>query len=257
MPRWRKERQSMSANSTDEYQRRFNAITEGQVVYSQKRKHKYVFSKKYCWKQAWSDCKTLAHRQLPPYWFVNEIGEVISVAYSTRPVFIVPDNYTDSDYPRYHVAMANGKTKSVSVYNLCALVWDVPVSEDVEDLLNAKGLYAFGTRNDDINGHHIDGDILNNHYSNIQLLVKRRHAFMHNKKYEQLSESTAGPMVIETPYTYHSSSGYIEHSGHNKLLEFSSPKEFHDYLKNTQVYITEALLEVDGNQYIIRRTDNY
>ena len=163
----------MSANSIDEYKKRFHAITEGQVVYSQKRKHKYVFNKKYCWKQAWSDCKTLAHRQLPPYWFVNEIGDVISVAYSTRPVFVVPDNYTDSNYPRYHVAMGNGKTKSVSVHNLCALVWDVPFSKEIEDLLNAKGLYAFGTKNDEINGHHIDGDILNNHYSNIQFLIKR------------------------------------------------------------------------------------
>lgn len=243
-------------NNIDNFKKRFHAITEGQVIYSQFREHKYVFSKKHCWKQAWSECKTLAHRQLPPYWFVNEIGEVVSVAYSTRPVFVVPDNYTDSDYPRYHVAMKNGKTKSVSVHNLCALVWDVPFSEEVEDLLNAKGLYAFGTRNDEINGHHIDGDKLNNHYSNIQFLVKRRHGYMHNKKYEQLAKSATEPMVIETPYTLHASSGSIEHSGHNKLLEFRSLQELLDHLSNTQVYITEVLLEIDGHKYLIHRADN-
>lgn len=246
----------MSANSIDEYKKRFHAITEGQVVYSQKRKHKYVFNKKYCWKQAWSDCKTLAHRQLPPYWFVNEIGDVISVAYSTRPVFVVPDNYTDSNYPRYHVAMGNGKTKSVSVHNLCALVWDVPFSKEIEDLLNAKGLYAFGTKNDEINGHHIDGDILNNHYSNIQFLIKRRHGFIHNKKYEQLAESATVPMVVETPYIRTAPDGSIEHSAHNKLLEFRSHQDLLEYLSNTEIYITEVLLEIDGKKYLIRRSDN-
>ena len=240
----------------DEYQERFNAIVEGQIIYNLEGSKQYVFSTRYNWRAAWSDSKTLAHKQLPLYWFVNEIGEVVSMAYSTRPVFVAPDLYKDSKYPRYHVTLENGRTKSISVHNLSGLVWDVPVSKEVEALLNTKGLYAFGTRNDDINGHHIDGDITNNHYSNIQFLIKKRHSFMHYKKYEQLADSVSTPVAIETPYLYNSNGSFKEHSGHNKLLEFRSTQDLLDYLSSTEIYITEALLEIDGSKYLIKPTDN-
>ena len=43
----------------DEYQERFNAIVEGQIIYNLEGSKQYVFSTRYNWRAAWSDCHSI------------------------------------------------------------------------------------------------------------------------------------------------------------------------------------------------------
>lgn len=230
------------------YQQRFDAIEDGQVIFSKNHKHQYIFHKSDGWRQAWSDTKTLAHAQLPQYWFVNPVGDVISVSYNARPVYVVPDTDNIGRYPKYHYVLPNGSKKAIAVHNLAGLVWDAPMSAEAHYLFNTKGLRAFGTGNADANGHHINDDITDSHFTNIEFLTKRPHAYMHDKKYEQLAEEISIPTVINTPYAYNAEGNYLRHSSNNSLQEVTL-NQLVELLKN--VMVSEILVEIGEDKYIV------
>ena len=237
--------------TVEEAQARFDAIAEGQMIENLDRSQQYVFNTAYKWRQAWSDSKTLAHRQLPKHWFINEIGNVVSVAFATRPVYVTKDTENKAGYPRYRYSMPNGQIKLIAAHNLVGLVWDAPMTEEAYYLLDTKGIKAFGTRIGDVNGHHKDGDITNIHWSNIEFLVKRQHDAMHNKKYEQISHEAIMPTVIYTPYEYDADDNHLRHGAYNSLLE-PTMEELSDLL--SRVHVSEILIETDtGNFFLAGR----
>lgn len=233
--------------TTEVAQARFDSIEEGQVIYNQNRSKHYVFSKKYEWRCAWSD-KTLAHMQLPTYWFVNEIGDVISVSYSNRPVYVTHNSDNKTNYPQYHFTMPNGQLKALTVHNLVGLVFKVPTMQEALYLLYTKGLKAYGTRKEDANGHHVDDDITNTHWSNIEIDIKRPHNDVHKKRYDRITHNAAVPTVVYTPYRFDKDGNFIEHDGHNMLRE-PSPEELSGIL-NSVVALDEMLIEIGDKKYI-------
>lgn len=239
--------------TAEEARARFDNIAEGQIIENQDRSQQYVFNTEYKWRQAWSDNKTLAHRQLPKYWFVNEIGDVVSVAFSTRPVYVTKDTKNKVGYPRYRYSMPNGQIKVIATHNLVGLVWDAPITEDAYYLLDTKGIKAFGTKIGDVNGHHKDGDITNIHWSNIEFLVKRPHDAMHNKKYEQIAHEAIVPTVVCTPYEYDAEGNYLRHGAYNSLRE-PTKEELTNLL--SRVHVSEILVETDTDKYILKPVNN-
>ena len=229
--------------TTEVAQARFDAIEEGQVIENKKHTQRYIFNHKYQWRIAWSD-KTLAHMQLPTYWFVNEIGDVISVKYD-NPVYLKQDTKNKTKYAKYHFTMPNGQKKVISVHNLVGLVFDARMSIEAEYLLNTKGLKAFGTRIGDVNGHHIDGDITSFDWSNTEFIIKRPHNDMHEKRYDQIAQNAVVPTVIITPYEFDKDGNYLRHGSINSLRELSLD-ELSEVLKNV-VAISEILLD-DGEK---------
>lgn len=239
-------------NSNDEmlYQRRFDALKEGDIIYSLKKDKQYTFTTEYGWRCAYSQDKTLVHRQLPQFWYVNEVGDVISVAHNNRAVYVIPDYYLTKKYLRYHFSLPDGKQKTISVHNLCGLVWDSPMSADARQLIETKGVYAIGTRNDQVNGHHTDGDITNNHWSKIEFLIKKPHTSMHLKQYESIAHACKIPTVIYTPYEYDKDGNYLRHGAYNSLQEPDIDK-LAEVVNNA--IITEILIETDTGSYLITK----
>ena len=235
--------------TTEVAQARFDSIEEGQVIYNQNRSKHYVFSKKYEWRCAWSD-KTLAHMQLPTYWFVNEIGDVISVSYSNRPVYVTHNSDNKTNYPQYHFTMPNGQLKALTVHNLVGLVFKVPTMQEALYLLNTKGLKGFGTKIGDANGHHIDNDITNFYWNNVEFDIKRPHDDMHRKRYDRIAQNAVVPTVIYTPYEFDREGNYLRHGSINSLRE-PSLDELSEVLKNV-VAISEIQIEDGDKKYILK-----
>ena len=217
--------------TTEVAQARFDAIEEGQVIENKKHTQRYIFNHKYQWRIAWSD-KTLAHMQLPTYWFVNEIGDVISVKYD-NPVYLKQDTKNKTNYAKYHFTMPNGQKKVISVHNLVGLVFDAPMTIEAEYLLSTKGLKAFGTRKEDANGHHVDGDITSFNWDNTEFIIKR-----------------VVPTIIYTPYEYDKDGNYLRHGSINSLRELSLD-ELSETLKNV-VAISEILIEDGEKKYVLK-----
>ena len=232
--------------TTEVAQARFDAIEEGQVIENKKHTQRYIFNHKYQWRIAWSD-KTLAHMQLPTYWFVNEIGDVISVKYD-NPVYLKQDTKNKTKYAKYHFTMPNGQKKVISVHNLVGLVFDARMSIEAEYLLNTKGLKAFGTRIGDVNGHHIDGDITSFDWDNTEFIIKRPHNDMHEKKYDQIAQNAVVPTIIITPYEFDKDGNYLRHGSINSLRELSL-EELSETLQNV-VAISEILIEDGEKKYV-------
>lgn len=234
--------------TVEEAQARFDAIAEGQMIENLDRSQQYIFNTEYKWRQAWSESKTLAHRQLPKHWFINEIGDVVSVAFATRPVYVTKDTENKAGYPRYRYSMPNGQIKLIATHNLVGLVWDAPMTGEALYLLSTKGVSAFGTRIGDVNGHHVDGDINNSHWSNVEFIVKRPHSDMHNKKYHNIANNAEVPTVIFTPYEYDKDGTFLRHDGHNSLRE-PTKEELSDLL--SRVHVSEILMETETDKYLL------
>lgn len=234
--------------TTEVAQARFDAIEEGQVVDNRDHTQHYTFNHKYQWRCAWSD-KTLAHMQLPTYWFVNEVGDVISVKYK-NPRYLKQDTKNKTKYAKYHFTMPNGQKKVIAVHNLVGLVFDSPMTIEAEYLLNTRGLKAFGTRKDDANGHHVDGDITSFNWDNTEFIIKRPHSDMHEKKYDQIAQNAVLPTVIYTPYEYDKDGNYLRHGSINSLRELSL-EELSETLKDV-VAISDILIEDGENKHILK-----
>lgn len=229
-------------------QARFDMIEDGQVIENKRHTQRYIFNHKYQWRIAWSD-KTLAHMQLPKYWFVNEVGDVISVKFK-NPRYLKRDTKNKTKYPKYHFTMPNGQQKVISAHNLVGLVFDSPMSIEAEYLLNTRGLKAFGTSNVDVNGHHVDGDITSFNWDNTEFIIKRPHSDMHDKKYDQIAQNAIVPTIIYTPYEYDKNGNYLRHGSINSLRELSI-QGLSETLKNV-VAISEILIEDGEKKYILK-----
>ena len=234
--------------TTEVAQARFDAIEEGQVIENKKHTQRYIFNHKYQWRIAWSD-KTLAHMQLPTYWFVNEVGDVISVKYN-EPRYLKRDTKNKTKYAKYHFTMPNGQKKVISVHNLVGLVFDSPMTIEAEYLLNTKGLKAFGTRKDDANGHHVDGDITSFNWDNTEFIIKRPHNDMHEKRYDRIAQNAVVPTIIYTPYEFDKDGNFLRHGSINSLRELSLD-ELSETLKNV-VAISEILIEDGEKKYVLK-----
>lgn len=158
-----------------EYQKLFdNFIKNNTKIYN--RHHESLeLHESDIWTQAWAD--TPRRKYFPIYWFVlKQTGDVISLS-GKAPRWLSKDDTNRDGRSKYifsyfdEVKQSIGK-KSIEIQNLNGLVHNSKVYDDAAPLLDALGPWAFGRNKGQVNGHHIDGNKLNNDADNIQFVVQ-------------------------------------------------------------------------------------
>lgn len=125
-----------------------------------------------------------ARKKLPPYWFVNDKGDLISV-HGKTPKFLKKDHQVKE--PKgygYHY----DRNKNIEAHNLVGLVFESKTFGDAEKLIKKHGLKAFGNKPGQVNGHHQDGNKENNTPSNIVFTTVEAHRMAHKINEENMSE---------------------------------------------------------------------
>ena len=134
----------------------------------------------------WEQCYkkgNKAREQLPNFWFCSNSkeNEVVSVIHKKSHLL----KKYDSGYGRYsyhyNITCDNGErtsTKNMQCHNLARIVFGGLSYGIAEELLDKYGVFAFGTGEYDLHGHHI-GSKDDNSPENIELLSCRVHRILH------------------------------------------------------------------------------
>ena len=135
-----------------------------------------------------------ARMQMPKYWFVSREGFLITIK-GDKPRWVKPN--LDTGRPQFKISH-NGKTHSITTYDLVGLVWDSYISPDAFKCLNKQGLKSIGRNVKDrrkqlvlkVQGHHkdnsyihesnLDSYISNNNPEQLQIITNREHIIIHS-----------------------------------------------------------------------------
>lgn len=152
---------------------------EDKAIYTISKKKSFIPEENETFVQCWAD--TPKRKDLPKYWFLSEKENLITI--SKGKLNLVQKNYKDDGKKYYYKTSKkdkNGKyiIKNIAGHNLQWLVFGARTFGDADRLLNEKGLYAFGTSANTLNGHHIDGNGANNAISNGEILTSRFHQLL-------------------------------------------------------------------------------
>lgn len=166
----------------------YNAIFQGlrkKIVYSKDRKEKVYVKTLKSWKQCYS-AESKARKELPQYWFVDDKGDVISVA-RKKPILLKRDYKTDFENRYKNANRYNyhyDGHKNITASTLVALCFGSEIYGKAKDLLKKKGLEAFGNNadQDNVQVHHHDKQGDNNNPDNLELLTSRVHKVIHNRQ---------------------------------------------------------------------------
>lgn len=160
-----------------EYKEKFdNLLANNAKIYNKKGDKFIELNDKQTWTQAYAD-DDFIRCLFPAYWFVcKETAEVISVCRNTprwlagapekrnnRAKYMIP--YTDDN-------TGKRRSKGIEAHNLNGLVHGSVMTDAARDEIRKRGLWAFGKKKGDVQGHHKDADINNNDASNIQFVIK-------------------------------------------------------------------------------------
>ncbi len=117
-----------------------------------------------------------ARKQLPPYWFINNQGDVITLE-SGKPYLLKPDDKGDEvkKYKAYHIGHSN-----IQVHALVGLVFSSKTYGKAAELIKKYGIKALGRERGKVHAHHQDGNKENNQPDNIIFAVTEVHCAVHN-----------------------------------------------------------------------------
>lgn len=124
------------------------------------------------------DSKDKARSQLPPYWFCDQDGNVISIA-KDKPMWLVPEN--NHGRAAYHFVLIEDGTvnkKIIRRASLCGIVWGSYRYGKADEVLSTEGIYGFGTNSSTkltVSCHHKDEDKTNDNYNNLEFGTNRAH----------------------------------------------------------------------------------
>ena len=171
------------------------SVVGGMWIYTQdedKEKREYIIINLFdTWKQCYPlerGAKKLysykARKKLPPYWFVNDKGDLISVR-GSRPILLKKDHQVNN--PKgygYHY----DRNRNIEAHNLVGLVFGAKTYGNAEKLIKKHGLDAFGNRPGQVNGHHQDGNKENNTPDNIIFVTVEVHRMTHRINEDNMTE---------------------------------------------------------------------
>lgn len=124
------------------------------------------------------DSNDKARSQLPPYWFCDQEGDVVSIA-NDKMLWIVPENNHGRGVYHYATHEEDGSItrKIIRRASLCGLVWDSYRYGRADEILNTEGVYAFGTNGEKltVSCHHKDGDKTNDNCDNLEFATNKIH----------------------------------------------------------------------------------
>lgn len=152
------------------------------------------------WRQCYSTYSK-ARAALPPYWFVNSKGDVISVATGKAVLLKKDDKLTKKDREQHpekvdncywHYHKDQGR-ENIPAHTLVSLVFESLAYGKAQELINEKGLNAFGNKadKDNVQTHHIDNNKQNNRPSNLENVTVRAHEILNVNQERVTDESRA------------------------------------------------------------------
>lgn len=157
-------------------------ISEGKDIYNDKKTEQLILEDGETFIQCYADTK--ARELFPPYWFVSDIGNLVSLS-TGEPVWLKQNERKDgSKYYKFGIKDENGnhvQCKNIEVHNLVALVHGADVFGQAKELIEQDGIYSFGVNNkikSKVQGHHKDGEHSNNSVKNIQVLTSDMHTIL-------------------------------------------------------------------------------
>lgn len=102
-------------------------------------------------------------------YIVTENGEVYS---AHKKGWLIPEKiYENKDYFRYNLCY-KGKPKKWRLHRLVAFVYR---NDELQELLQNYSM-------DELVVHHVDNNVLNNHYTNLKWMTKYQHDLLHAGK---------------------------------------------------------------------------
>lgn len=129
-------------------------------------------------KQCWAD--TVTRRTLPTYWFVSNYANLISVGEKKLKLVHKEPRKDSGKFSYKYVIRENGEAhvKNIEGHDLAWLVFGADSFGLAEELFQEKGIHAFGVRSKEglnVQGHHKDGDDINNDPENGKFVTDRVH----------------------------------------------------------------------------------
>ena len=129
-------------------------------------------------KQCWAD--TVTRRTLPTYWFVSNYANLISGGEKKLKLVHKEPRKDSGKFSYKYVIRENGEAhvKNIEGHDLAWLVFGADSFGLAEELFQEKGIHAFGVRSKEglnVQGHHKDGDDINNDPENGKFVTDRVH----------------------------------------------------------------------------------
>lgn len=167
------------------YAEKFDRLMlEGSPMINRTTKETYIPLEDELFLQCYAD--TPERKTFPKYWFVSQIGTLISV-YGNRLQMIHKNKRARENrfYYKYTIltleeGQMKRKIKSINLHNLVALVFGSYAYGTAKDKLEQKGVYAFGTTIDAVNGHHMDDKATTNNPDKLEFVTGEVHKLIHS-----------------------------------------------------------------------------
>lgn len=167
----------MKLLTTKEYEEIFTRELEtNSEIRSEDGRFKVTISEDEIWCQCYNENDT-ARKDFPPYWFVSNKGNLISVVYG-KAYLLVPNTTDDKSYKSYNFFVNRNNVitkKIIQIHNLVGIVFESTAYGKAKKILKSKGIYSF----DEINGHHKSGDVRYNSKDDIEFVTIKVHKFIH------------------------------------------------------------------------------
>lgn len=122
--------------------------------------------------------KDSVRKCLPPFWFCDPEGNVISIA-KDKAVWLIPEN--NNGRAAYHFVIHSGGEVNIKIIRratLSGIVWGVYRYGKAAEILEREGIFGFGTNSNDkltVSCHHKDGDKTNDNYNNLEFATNKAH----------------------------------------------------------------------------------
>lgn len=171
-------------NAAEEYKTLFAEMyNTGEIIYNENTGEVFEAEDGEEFLQCWAD--TTTRRKFPLYWFVSDRGNLLSVK-KDRIRWLNKNKRSNSEKISYKFMekLENGtKNRNIEAHNLVGLVWGAEPFGLAAELLEEKGLDAFGVNNKEkpmVQGDHVNGNETDNSPGNIQFVTDDIHVLIGN-----------------------------------------------------------------------------
>lgn len=154
-------------------------MNSGRKIYTQDKTEELIIEDNEKWKQCYKP-EDKIREQLPPFWFISDRGNLISVA-KGKAYWLKKEDFNNSGRYSYHcnicIDSETSVNKNIELHNLVRIVFGGLSYGKADELLQQQGIFAFGVKNSQqikLNGHHI-GDKADNSPDNIELITTEAH----------------------------------------------------------------------------------
>ena len=202
------------------------------------------------WRQCYSPYSK-ARAELPKYWFVNSKGDLISVQ-SGKAVLLKKDDKLSAEYREQNPEKKTNRYlnyhydggANITAHTLVALVFESMAYGRAQELINEKGLAAFGNsaKVDNVQTHHLDSNKQNNRPSNLENVTALSHKIL-NVNQERVTDESRADFMQKF-----SRMAAVEEPGRISLMIMDEEPDIRDTTKQVQTKQLRAVNDISFSQ---------